>query len=205
VHLRARSQALKTFARSCESTFSDLSPGRIREFGPKSAFHVIQTRDRATPKKMPSPNRCNQSAARSPTRGGPPTARLLGVYLCRRTGYTLTFGRFRLPRSGLSSRRSSRFRSRRRRSRSTRSRTIPILPTPIDDPESSPCATTLRAQNENCAYTLKNYIAVCRHAIPHRLFMSGFRPASLTACPPREPPPLFEQEHRSPKELIIRR
>lgn len=32
--------------------------------------------------------------------------------------------------------------------------------------------------------------------------MSGFRPASLTACPPREPPPLFEQEHRNPKELI---
>jgi len=31
--------------------------------------------------------------------------------------------------------------------------------------------------------------------------MSGFRPASLTACPPREPPPLFEQEHRNPKEL----
>ena len=44
---------------------------------------------------------------------------------------------------------------------------------------------------------------MCRHAIPHRLFMSGFRPASLTACPPREPPPLFEQEHRNPKELII--
>lgn len=46
---------------------------------------------------------------------------------------------------------------------------------------------------------------MCWHAIPHRLFMSGFRPASLTACPPREPPPLFEQEHRNPKELIIRR
>lgn len=37
-------------------------------------------------------------------------------------------------------------------------------------------------------------------AIPHRLFMSWFRPASLTACPPREPPPLFEQEHRNAKE-----
>lgn len=35
--------------------------------------------------------------------------------------------------------------------------------------------------------------------------MSGFRPASLTACPPREPPPLFEQEHRNPKELVNRR
>lgn len=45
---------------------------------------------------------------------------------------------------------------------------------------------------------------MCRHAIPHRLFMSGFRPASLTACPPREPPPLFEQEHRNPKELTVR-
>lgn len=37
-------------------------------------------------------------------------------------------------------------------------------------------------------------------AIPHRLFMSWFRPASLTACPPREPPPLFEQEHRNAEE-----
>lgn len=37
-------------------------------------------------------------------------------------------------------------------------------------------------------------------AIPHRLFVSWFRPASLTACPPREPPPLFEQEHRNAKE-----
>lgn len=40
----------------------------------------------------------------------------------------------------------------------------------------------------------------CKVAIPHRLFMSWFRPASLTACPPREPPPLFEQEHRKAKE-----
>ena len=39
-------------------------------------------------------------------------------------------------------------------------------------------------------------------AIPHRLFVSWFRPASLTACPPREPPPLFEQEHRNAKESI---
>lgn len=38
-------------------------------------------------------------------------------------------------------------------------------------------------------------------AIPHRLFMSWFRPASLTACPPREPPPLFEQEHRNLQEF----
>lgn len=63
---------------------------------------------------MPSPNCCNQSAVHSSIRGEP-TARLLGVYLCRHTIYTLTFGRFRLPRSGLSSGRSSRFRSRRLR------------------------------------------------------------------------------------------
>jgi len=56
-----------------------------------------------------------------------------------------------------------------------------------------------QSQEESSCFL--NCITVCRYAVPHRLFMSGFRPASLTACPPREPPPLFEQEHRNPKEL----
>lgn len=63
---------------------------------------------------MPSPNRCNQSAARSPTKEGL-LRRVFWAYICaRHAAYTLTFGRFRLPRSGLSSRWSSRFRLRRR-------------------------------------------------------------------------------------------
>lgn len=84
---------------------------------------------------MPSPNRCNQSAARSPTEEGL-LRRVFWAYICaRHAAYTLTFGRFRLPRSGLSSRWSSRFRLRRR---SDVIRYLADLsPTLIDNPDLS--------------------------------------------------------------------
>lgn len=47
-------------------------------------------------------------------------------------------------------------------------------------------------------------ISKSRRAAAFRLFASGLRPATLTACPPREPPPLFEQEPRRRTKLADR-
>lgn len=136
-------------------------------------------------------------------------------------GYTLTSGRFRLPRRAASRREDrSRFRPPRRRR-------VHVSPMRVDEflsrgsiegrgSEFFSFFFSIRREiitdysrgrgeggerERNFVVFFKSCRGLCRHAIPHRLFMSGFRPASLTACPPREPPPLFEQEHRNPKEL----
>lgn len=149
------------------------------------------SRVRATPKKMPSPNRCNQSAARSPSEEGL-LQRVFWAYICaRHTAYTLTFGRFRLPRSGLSSSRSLRLRLRRRLRRVRYFADDLESPTPTGDLDLLSARRRSRARRKNYVYVFKiisryagtrfRTASSCQGSAPRvwRPALRGSRPRSL--------------------------